>query len=124
MSRSALSLKVFAGYLLGLGVLLVVAPNLLLATFGFPATSEVWIRVLGFVVVNLSVYYWYAAKSESKPLFLATVYTRLFILVAFVALVVAGLARPMLVLFGAVDALGGLWTYFSLRRGEPASGRR
>ena len=121
MSRSAFSLKIFAGYLLGLGVLLVVAPNLLLTTFGFPATSEVWIRVLGFVVVNLSVYYWYAAKSESKPLFLATVYTRIFILVAFGALTVFGLAKPMLVLFGAVDAIGGLWTYLSLRRDEAAA---
>ena len=121
MARSAFSLKVFAGYLLGLGVLLVVAPNLLLTTFGFPATSEVWIRVLGFVVINLSVYYWYAAKSESKPLFLATVYTRTFILVAFVALTVIGLAKPMLVLFGAIDALGGLWTYLSLRRDEAAA---
>ncbi|HSO61691.1 MAG TPA: hypothetical protein VLR50_11725 [Desulfobacterales bacterium] len=118
MSRSAFSLKIFAGYLLGLGVVLVLAPNLLLTTFGFPATSEVWIRVLGFVVVNLSVYYWYAAKSDSKPLFLATVFTRVFILVAFGALAVFGLAKPMLVLFGAIDAIGGLWTYLSLRRDE------
>ena len=121
MSQSAFSLKIFAGYLLGLGVLLVVAPNLLLTTFGFPATSEVWIRVLGFVVANLSVYYWYAAKSESKPLFVATVYTRIFILVAFGALTAFGLAKPMLILFGAVDAIGGLWTYVSLRRDEAAA---
>lgn len=121
MSRSVFSLKIFAAYLLGLGVILVLAPNLLLTMFGFPATSEVWIRVLGFVVVNLSVYYWYAAKSESRPLFVATIYTRTFILVAFAALAVSGLAKPTLVLFGAVDAIGGLWTYLALRRDEAAA---
>src|SRR5262245_16829333 len=121
MSRSAFSLKVFAGYLLGLGVALVLSPNLLLTTFGFPATTEVWIRVLGFVVVNLSVYYWFAAKSEFKSLFRATIFTRVFILVAFGALAVLGLAKPMLVLFGAVDAMGAAWTYLSLRRDEAAA---
>jgi hypothetical protein len=116
MSRSAFSLAVFAGYLFGLGMVLVLEPNLLLTTFGFPPTSEVWIRVLGCVVVNLSVYYRYAAKSGSRPLVLATVYTRTFILFAFTAFVVLGLAEPMLVLFGAVDAAGAVWTYLSLRR--------
>ena len=120
MSHAAFSLKVFASYLLILGVLLVFAPNLLLTTFGFPATSEVWIRVLGFVVVNLAVYYWFAAKSEAKQFFQASVYTRAFILLAFVALAVLGLAQPMLVLFGAIDTLGGLWTFISLRRDEAA----
>ena len=49
MSHAAFSLKVFAGYLLILGVLLVFAPNLLLTTFGFPlpprsgfASSGLW----------------------------------------------------------------------------------
>lgn len=118
MPRSAFSLKIFAGYLLGLGVLLAVAPNVLLTAFGVAATSEVWIRVLGLVVVNLSVYYWFAAKAESTPLFLATVYTRTFILVAFAALAFLGLAEPTLVLFGAVDAVGGAWTYLSVRRDQ------
>jgi hypothetical protein len=42
-------------------------------------------------------------------------------LVAFGALTVLGLAKPMLVLFGAVDAIAGLWTYLSLRRDEAAA---
>ena len=118
MSRAAHSLKVFAGYLAILSIVLVFAPNLLLTTFGFPATTEVWIRVLGLVVFNVAIYYWFAAKSEAKPFFLASVYARAFILLAFVALAVLGLAQPMLVLFGAVDTLGGIWTFISLRRDE------
>jgi len=118
MSKAAFSVKVFAVYLAGLGVTLLFVPNLLLGLFGFAATAEVWIRVLGVVVINLGVYYWFAAVSESVPFFRASVATRVFVLVAFTALVVAGLAQSTLILFGAVDALGGLWTHLALRAGK------
>jgi hypothetical protein len=115
MSKAAFTLKVFAFYLFGLGALLLLAPDPLLMLFGFPPSHEVWIRVLGVVVINLGVYYWYGAVSEARPLFAASVATRLFVLIAFTGLVAAGLAQPMLILFGAVDAIGGLWTLWTLR---------
>jgi hypothetical protein len=115
MSKAAFSVKVFAVYLAGLGVILLFVPNLLLGLFGFAATAEVWIRVLGVVIINLGVYYWFAAVSESVPFFRASVATRVFVLVAFAGLAAAGLALPTLILFGAVDTLGGLWTHLALR---------
>ena len=115
MSKAAFTIKAFAVYLVVLGVVLLVAPNVLLATFGFPLTTEVWLRVLGLVVINLAVYYWFAAKSEARPFFQASVFTRGFILLGFTALASLGLAKPMLILFGALDALGGVWTWFALR---------
>lgn len=105
----------FAAYLAGLGLTLLLMPNLLLGLFGFAATAEVWIRVLGVVVINLSVYYWFAAVSEAGPFFRASVAARVFVLVAFTGLAVAGLAQPTLILFGATDTLGALWTLFALR---------
>ena len=115
MSKAAFTIKAFAVYLVGLGALLALVPNLMLALFGFAPTSEVWIRVLGVVVFNLGWYYWYAAVSEARPFFAASVVTRAFALVAFVALVAAGFAQPTLILFGAIDAAGGLWTWLVLR---------
>ncbi len=115
MSKAAFTIKAFAGYLFGLGVLLLLVPNILIAQFGFPPANEVWIRVLGVVVINVGVYYWYAAVSEARPFFLASVFARAFVLLAFAGLAFFELAKPMLILFGAVDALGGLWTYFALR---------
>ena len=115
MSKAAFTVKAFSVYLFVLGVVLVVVPNLLLSVFGFPPTDEVWIRVLGIVVVNLGAYYWYAAKSEARLFFLASVFTRAFVFVAFVALVVLGLTKPILIAIGTIDALGGLWTYFALK---------
>jgi hypothetical protein len=54
MSRAASSLFVFAVYLVGLGLGLLLVPNLLLRAFGAPPTSEVWIRVIGMLVLCLS----------------------------------------------------------------------
>ena len=116
MSKAAFTVRVFGRYLIVLGVVLVAVPNLLLSLFMMPTTSEVWIRVVGLLVFNIGVYYLYAARCEATAFFQASVFTRALVLVAFTAFVVAGLAKPMLIGFGAVDFLGGLWTWRALRR--------
>ena len=115
MSKAAFTVRAFGYYLLALGVVLVFVPNLLLAASFISTTSEVWIRVLGVVVFNLGVYYIYAAKCEATAFFRATVFTRTLVLVAFSAFWLLGLVQPMLVAFGAVDFLGGLWTWRALK---------
>ncbi|RZJ03520.1 MAG: hypothetical protein EOP39_21545 [Rubrivivax sp.] len=116
MSHAAFTIKAFALYLMALGASLVFAPDFMLPLFGFAPTSEVWIRVLGVVVFNLGWYYWYAAVSEARPFFAASVFTRVFALLAFAGLVLTGFASPMLALFGVIDAAGGAWTWAALRR--------
>lgn len=115
MSKSAFTIKVFAIYLVALGLGLLLVPNLLLSLFGMPQTSEVWIRVAGVLLLNIGIYYWYAAQSEAKAVFQASIFTRLLIFVAFVAFVILGFASPVLILFGAVDGLGAIWTFFTLK---------
>jgi hypothetical protein len=114
MSRAAQSLKLFALYLLVLGTGLVAAPGLLLGLFGL-ATTEVWIRVAGVLTFNIGIYYWAAAAAESRPVFVASVATRALVFASFAAFALLGLAKPVLVLFGTVDLLGGLWTAAVLR---------
>ena len=115
MNSSTKSIQVFGVYLIGLGLVLLSVPNLLLQTFGFDSTSEPWIRVLGIVVAALGYYYLVAAKSNSTAFFTATVYGRTWLLLAFIALVFLGLAKPMLILFGLVDFAGAAWTWNALR---------
>lgn len=115
MSKSAFTIKVFGIYLLVLGVVLTLVPNLLLSVFGVPQTTEVWIRVVGILVFNIGVYYWYAAKCEATAFFRASVYTRTLVLVSFAAFAALGLVSPVLVLFGAFDFVGGVWTHQTLR---------
>jgi hypothetical protein len=115
MSKSAFSVKAFGIYLLVLGAGLTLAPNLLLSVFGMPTTSEVWIRVVGVLVFNIGVYYVYAARGEARAFFQASVYTRTLVLASLAAFAVLGLASPVLILFGAVDFAGGIWTQLALR---------
>jgi len=62
MSRAAKSLLVFGVYLTGLGMLLLIFPNVLLRIFGVPATNEIWIRVNGMFVICFAYYYIQTAR--------------------------------------------------------------
>ncbi len=115
MHAASRSIRLFGIYLVCLGPILILVPNLLLAAFGFPATEEPWIRVLGIAVAALGYYYLVAATNEYRAFFRATVSGRLFLFLAFIGLVVLGMTKPMLLLFGAADAAGGLWTWRALR---------
>lgn len=123
MTRTAFSIQAFGCYLLVLGLGLAVAPNLLLALFRMPLTTEVWIRVLGVVVLNVGIYYLAAARSEAMGFFRATVVARPLLLACFGAFVLLGLASPVLLLFGLADAGGALWTWLTMKS-EQREGRR
>ncbi len=120
MSKSALSVFIFGLYLLVLGIVLVVAPNFLLGLFSLPSTSEVWIHVVGVLVLILFFYYTQAARKEMTDFFRLTVYARSSVIVFFTAFVLLGWAKPALILFGAIDLLGAIWTAWALRSAKPA----
>lgn len=115
MTPAARSLQVFGIYLIGLSVLLVLAPNALLGLFGMPATQEVWIRVLGLVVGIIGAYDVIMAVHALTPLYLPSVIARTLVFVAFLAFALLGLAPPQLVIFGVIDLLGALWTWRAMR---------
>lgn len=115
MTRAARSVFVFSIYLFVLGSILVIVPNRLLSLFGIPHTGEVWIRVVGMLVVIIGWYYLCAARHDLVPFFMCTVFGRTAVLVFFVGFVIAGFAPPILILFGVIDALGAVWTVATLR---------
>ena len=119
MSNPAKSVYFFGLYLVGLGAILLVIPNLLLSVFGLPPTGEVWVRVVGMVVLLLGVYYVVLARGESTLFIRLTVYLRSSVIVFFTAFVLLGLASPPLIMFGAVDLLGAIWTGLALRQSRP-----
>src|ERR671938_652303 len=105
MSQAARSLFVFGIYLCGLGLMLLLAPNPLLRVFGAPTTNEVWIRINGMLVLCLSFYYVLAARNELTPFIRWTVWTRLSVIVYFVAFVLLVSAPKPLLLVGMIDFL-------------------
>ena len=110
MSAAAKTIFYFSIYLVGLGLTLLIVPNILLNLFKLPSTSEVWIRVIGMLVLTLAFYYWQAAKSDLVTFFRMTVTSRLTVILFFGAFVLLKMAGPTLILFGVVDLLGALWT--------------
>jgi hypothetical protein len=115
MTRPAFSVFVFSVYLYVLGIVLVVSPNVLLAVFRLPETTEVWVRVVGMLVVLIGFYYTTAARNELTAMLRASVVARLSVLVFFVAFVVVGFAPPVLIVFGLIDAAAAIWTGWELR---------
>ncbi|NRF65995.1 hypothetical protein HLB44_03230 [Aquincola sp. S2] len=115
MSRSALSAQVFAVYLFLIGGLVIVAPNGVLSALQMPTTTDVWFRVVGVTAFMIGVFAWVGGRYRLRPFLVATVYTRCAVFVLFTTFVVLGLGPPMLVLFGVVDLLGGLWTHWALK---------
>jgi hypothetical protein len=77
MSQAAKSLLVFGIYLGGLGLILLLVPNLILQVFGVPPTNEVWIRINGMFVLCLSFYYVQTARHELTVFIRWTVWARM-----------------------------------------------
>lgn len=115
MTRAAASVFAYAIYLFVLGAILLLDPNHLLGLFGFPATSEPWIRVVGMTAVIIGYYYLNAARTGLEPFMRWTVNARCTVLLFFMAFVLMGVARPQLIFFGLIEVAGALWTLFALR---------
>ena len=115
MSRAAKSLFAFGVYLCGLGLALLLAPNLLLRLFGVPPTGEVWIRVNGMFVLCFSFYYIMGARYELTDFIRWTVWGRAAVIVYFAAFVLLVSAPRALLLFGLIDLAAAVWTWLALR---------
>ena len=122
MSRAATSILVFGLYLAAVGAILLVAPNVLLVLLGFPPTNEVWIRVAGVLVIFLAYYFIRSARAGTVDFWRWTTHVRFALIFIFTGLVLLGLARPPLILLGAADFLGAIWTTLALRADLAAAG--
>lgn len=115
LSGPAKSLFVFGIYLLMLGALLVLAPNPTLGLFRMAPTNEVWIRVVGMLVLVIGSLDTLSALAELRPVMQWSVPLRGAVLLFLLAFVVTGLGPPVLILFGLIDFAGACWTGWALR---------
>lgn len=119
MSKAAISLRVFSLYMFVLGLILVLAPNLFLRLFGIPQTHEIWIRIVGMLVLILGYYDFMASRTEDAAFFRWSVHVRLFAAGLLALFVMSGLAPTILILFGLIDAVAAIWTALSLKQDVP-----
>lgn len=116
MSYPAKTLFAFGCYLLVLGMALVLFPNALLALFRVQPSVEVWIRVVGMLVLILGAYDVLASLSELDSFIRWSVPLRASVIFFFAAFVLLGYAPPILLLFGLVDLVCAAWTWLALRQ--------
>jgi hypothetical protein len=115
MSHAAKSLALFALYMVSLGVILMVAPNPLLALLGLPPTEEVWVRVVGLVVVYLGIWDFQAARKDLAEFLLLSVYLRSSLILFLTTFVLLGFVGSVLIWFGVIDLAAALWTALALK---------
>lgn len=118
MTPAARSVNVFGSYRLLLGALLLIAPNSILQLVGLPPAVDVWIRIVGMLLAILGIYYRIAAAANLAPFFLATVLVRSSVPLFLLGFILAGWVEWPLMLFGALDAVGALWTWKALRNSD------
>jgi hypothetical protein len=118
MGQAAKSLFVFGIYLCGLGLILLLVPNLILQLFQVPPTHEVWIRINGMFLLCLSFYYVQAARKELTIFIRWTVWARIAVIIYFAAFVLLVSAPKALLLFGLIDLLSAIWTWLALKKDE------
>lgn len=113
---ASLSIQVFGLYAMGAGLVLMVSPNTLLSLFGMPVATEFWVRVVGTLALIVGYYYWACGRAGAVAFFRASIAGRLLFCAACLGLVLLAGAPAQLMMFGAVDLLGALWTGWALRR--------
>jgi hypothetical protein len=116
MSGPDRSFVAFGLYLGGMGTLLVLAPAVALGLFGFPEAEDFWVRVAGMLVLFLAFYYLQVARGKVVDLYTWTIQARMTVILFFGAFVLAGVAPPVLALFGVFDFAFAFWTWWARRR--------
>ena len=116
MTAAAKSVCYFGFYLYVTGITLIAAPNFLLSTLQLPNTNEVWIRVVGVLALCIGYYYHRTGADNMQAFFKHTIPTRIFVFLSFTAFVLLNYVSPMLILFGAADFAGAIWTWWALKK--------
>ncbi len=115
MNPTALSVFVFGIFIIAVdGFGLLFMPNVVLKLFKIPETKEVWIRILGFIIALLGVYYIVAGLYDLTAFAWASVFGRFAVLLFLVLISLLKLTKPSIILFGVFDAAGAVWTLLTL----------
>jgi hypothetical protein len=116
MKNASMSIKYFGMYLIWLGVAIVSGVNLAKDVLQIPDLPNSWLRFIGLLVFCLGIYYITAARNGWVMFYKTTVGLRLLV-VAFLVLHVAIGEFPMIfLLLSAIDLLGAIWTFISVKR--------
>ncbi|MDQ3108683.1 MAG: hypothetical protein M3R17_02215 [Bacteroidota bacterium] len=103
MNRVSKSIFIFGLYALAMGLVLLFIPHLILPLVGIPFSNELWLFLLGFVLICSSYYYLRSAMKGDPDFARYTIHTRFAapVLVAF--LIITRKADWHFLSFGIID---------------------
>jgi len=108
-------MMVYGVYLGLLGVTFLVWPNPVITFLGFAPVTDIWIHILGLVLLILSGYFYLAIREGAVNVYRWSSYGRFPVFFVFLVFVLLEMAPPVLLLFGLVDLAAALWTGLALR---------
>ena len=123
MSGRAVSILCFGIYLILTGISLLFYPNLILALMGIPKTTEVWIRIVGVLCINIGFFNVMASKYNYTGFFNWMVFARVLFFISIVSFVMLKWASKTMILFGVVDLLGAAWTILTSAQKKESVGK-
>ena len=121
MSKAAQSLFVFGLYAVLAGTAFLAVPEPLLAMMHLPPLPAGWARIIGLMALVIGTYDIACARAECVVFMRASVFTRIAFAVGAGFLVVIGQMPIPMLLLGAIDAAGALWTAVALKHDPPAA---
>jgi hypothetical protein len=114
MDAAKLSIFIWGIYVILIGVLLLFIPNKTLKLFGHEKPKDHWIRVVGIITLSLGYFYLNSAHNEVYSFYWASIFARVAGLIGFSGLVIFKIAKPKIIIFGLIDAIGATWTLLTL----------
>lgn len=100
-------------YMAGMGLPFLFAPNLMLPMLGLEPTNEIWIRILGMLVVALVVYYTLSIREDNIAFARASVRGRLIFCLGLTGLALV-YGQYIFILFAVLEAGLAVWTHRTL----------
>ena len=115
MTQSGKSLFYFGIYAVCSGLLFILIPGTLISLVHLPSLPAGWGRIIGLLALVIGTYDIICGMADIKLFIRASVYVRLGFAAGTVLLIVFGQMPLPILLFGAVDALGAVWTAIALK---------
>ena len=116
LSDPFFSLIVFSIYSGFIGVVLLLAPRIILSQFEVHEEVNSFTFMLGLSLMCFSFYYFASGIGRDRFFAKLTVYARFAIPFVTMSLYLTGNVPFHYVLLGLLDACGGIWTFFALRK--------
>jgi hypothetical protein len=115
MTPAGKSLFYFGIYVLLTGLQFIIIPEKLIAILQLPPIANGWASAIGLLAMVIGSYDIYCGYANVQPVLKISIFVRLGFAIGTVLLFVSGQMPITVILLGAIDALGALWTYFALR---------